>query len=128
MSAFFKTVFISSLIGLFIALGCDNPTNSQPTDPVGTWKGTISDSTMTMIVKGDLTFSTIFPKTDGTYNISGTYTFTSGTISLAYTSGLLNGLGVPPPNTPVNGIVSGTKMIIPIPYSQYGDSVTLKKQ
>jgi|WetSurMetagenome_2_1015567.scaffolds.fasta_scaffold213500_2 hypothetical protein len=128
MSAFVKTVFISSLIGLCIALGCDNPARSQPTDPVGTWKGTVSDSTMTMVVNGDFTFSTILPKTYGTYNVTGTYAFKDGTISLVYASGLLNGLGVPPPNTPVNGIVSGTQMIIPIPYSQYGDSVTLKKQ
>ena len=129
MSAFIKTVLIGSLTGLFIVIGCGNPASSQPTDPaVGTWKGIVSDSAMTMIVRSDSTFTTVLPNKYGTYYLSGTYTSKGDTISLAYASGLQGEEGIPPPSTPVSGTISGNKMTIPIPYNQNGDSTTLKKQ
>lgn len=130
MNHFFKTALISSLIGLFIVLGCGNPTGSQPTvSVIGTWKGTVSDSTMSMVVANDSAFETIVPNKYGDYDVTGKYTLKGNTITLNYASGLQAGEGIPPPSiNPASGTISGNKMTIPIPYDQTGASVTLTKQ
>ena len=141
MSVFSKTILFSSLIGLFIVIGCSNPTSSKPTNPaIGTWKGIVADSTMTMVMK-DSTFSTIMPYGYGVYivtNVTGSYTIKGDSITMIYQSGLQitpsqSGIpdseGVPPPfNNPVSGTISGNTMTIPTPYDLNGGSVTLKKQ
>lgn len=129
MSAFVKTVLTGSLLGL-IVLGCDSGTSSQASanPALGTWKGVVSDSTMTMVVK-DSTFTTVLPNPYGTYQMSGTYTLKGNTITLNYASSLQGAEGIPPPSpNPVDGTLSGTSMTLPIPYDANGGSVTLKKQ
>ena len=124
-----KTALICTLAGLFFTIGCDNPANPQPANPaVGTWKGIVSDSTMTMVVKSDSTFETFLPNVNGAYDVTGRYSLKGTAITLSYASGLQGQEGIPPPNTPVNGTISGTKMRIPVPYDQNVDSVTLNKQ
>ncbi len=129
MLANIRTIIVSSLLGAFVLWSCDNSTNPGPSNPViGTWKGTVSDSTMTMVVTNDSTFSTVLPNPAGTYNLTGKYTYAGNTITLSYASALQGTEGIPPPSTPVTGTLSGNKMTIPVPYTSAGDSVTLSKQ
>jgi len=135
MNAYARTVLISSLLGVFILLGCDSSTDSGSSNSVaGTWKGKAPDSTMTLVFAGDTTFTGTLPSSYGTYSLSGKYKFTSNTITLKYASSLQTSPGLPPEGVPppspdsVTGTVSGNKMTIPIPYDQNGGSVILSKQ
>lgn len=137
MGAFVKSVLAGSLLGAFLLLGCDSSTDSGPSNPVtvaGTWKGKAADSTMTLVFKGDSTFSGTLPDAYGTYTLSGTYKSAATTISLKYVSSLQSSPGIPPEGVPppspdsVTGTLSGNKMTIPIPYDQNSGMVTLTKQ
>ncbi len=128
LSALIKTVFFGSLLSLLMLVGCDNSTGSQATDPVGTWTGKVSDSTFTLVIKGDATFSALLPDPNGTYQISGTYTLQGNTITLTYASGF-QVIGIPPPHVnPANGTINGKTMKIQVPYHSDTDSTTLTKK
>jgi hypothetical protein len=130
-----RNVFLGSLLGAFLLLGCDSTTGSEASGSVaGTWKGKAADSTMTLVFKGDATFSGTLPDAYGTYTLSGTYKSAATTISLKYVSSLQSSPGIPPEGVPppspdsVTGTLSGNKMTIPIPYDQNSGMVTLTKQ
>jgi hypothetical protein len=130
MRAFHKTIAAGAVLGLFFTFGCDSSTDSNASaTAVGTWKGLVADSTLSMVVKSDLTFTAVLPDQFGTYLMSGTYTFDGKTITLQYASSLQGAEGIPPPPiNPATGTISGTSMKIPSPYKSEGDSTTLKRQ
>lgn len=129
MTAFIRTALTGSLLCLLVVLGCDSSTDSPGTgSAAGTWKGKVSDSTMTMVLKPDLAFTTVLPDQYGTYSLAGTYAVQGAAITLTYTSALQGTEGIPPPASPASGTFSGTSMTIPIPYNYTDGKVTLKKQ
>lgn len=129
MSVFGKTALIGSMLGLFFLVACDNATGPGSTNAMGTWKGKVADSTMTLVIVNDSTFTGILPDSIGTYALSGKYSLIGGTITLNYASSLLGTEGIPPPSpNPATGTISGNKMTIPVPYNYSGDSVALIKQ
>jgi hypothetical protein len=135
MSAFSRTVLISSLLGVFIFLGCDDSTSPGSSNSVaGTWKGKAPDSTMILVFSSDTTFTGTMPFSYGSYSLSGKYKVTGNSISLKYASSLLatpgfDPEGVPPPSPDsVTGTLSGNKLTVPIPYDTESGSATLTKQ
>ncbi len=130
MQAFRKIFPAGALLGLFMVFGCDTATNPKTTDsPVGTWKGIVADSTLTLVVKGDLTFTAELPNQFGTYHMSGTYSVAGKAFTMQYASSLQGEEGIPPPSpNPAIGTLAGTSLKIPSPYRSEGDSTTLKKQ
>lgn len=134
MSAFSRTVLISSLLGVFILLGCDSSTDSGSSGVTGTWMSKAPDSNLTLVFAGNAAFSGTIVYSYGTYSLSGKYTETATSISLKYASSLLASPGVTPEGVPppspdsVTGTILGNKMTVPIPYGPDGETVTLTKK
>lgn len=133
MSPSFKTALSVSSLALALLAGCDSdsPTQAGGGGPVGTWKNQPGDTTLTLVVKADMSFSGVRPVDFGTYTMTGTYTVEGNKIILNYASGLLDQLGIPPPPTnPDTAILAGTALTLHIPY-EYDEArptMTLKKQ
>lgn len=131
MSNQVRNVFLGSLLGAFLLLGCDSTTDSGASTGVkGTWKGIVRDSVLTMVFL-DSTFTGKLHDQAGKWDMSGTYRATAGTVQLLYASSLQDSIGAPPPSpNPAIGTLAGKQMKIPAPYDFSGsnDSVTLTKQ
>ena len=130
MKAVRKASPAGAMLGLILLLGCDDATGPKGSDsPVGTWKGVVADSTLTLVVKSDLTFTATLPNPFGTYHMGGTYSVSGNSVTLQYASSLQGEEGIPPPSpNPAIGTLAGTSLKIPAPYRSEGDSTTLKKQ
>jgi hypothetical protein len=130
MRPFRKGISAGAMLGLFILLGCDDSTGTKASDsPVGTWKGIVADSTLTVVLKSDSKFTAVLPNEYGTYQMGGSYSIAGNAITLQYASSLQGEEGIPPPSpNPAIGTLSGTSMKISAPYRSEGDSTTLKKQ
>lgn len=130
MRAFRNSIPAGAMLGFFLLLGCDDATGPKASgSPVGTWKGMVADSTLTMVVKSDLTFTAVLPNPFGTYHMGGTYAISGDSITLQYASSLQGEEGIPPPSpNPAIGRISGSSLKIPSPYRSEGDSTTLKRQ
>jgi hypothetical protein len=132
---FMRGPFITALFGAFVvsllSSGCgdkDNPASAQTTDPVGTWKSTVSGAAMTLVANADKSYTMTVPGTNGTigtYTLSGTYTVTKDTIHFACATSVLDGEGTPCESD--DGTISGNRLTMPIPYA-YGPTTTLTRQ
>lgn len=130
MRVFRKSIPAGAMLGFFLLFGCDDATSPKGSDsPVGTWKGIVADSTLTMVLNSDMKFTAVLPNPFGTYHMGGTYAISGDSITLQYASSLQGEEGIPPPSpNPAVGRLSGTTLKIPSPYRSEGDSTTLKKQ
>lgn len=132
MSPFFKAALTIPSLALVLMAGCESESPTQAGgSPVGTWKNQPGDTTLTLVVKADMSFSGVRPAGFGTYNMTGTYKVEGNKVILNYASGQLNDLGIPPPpSNPDTATLSGTALTLHIPY-EYGEApptMTLKKQ